>query len=113
MTLANLEEGYAGGARYAPPVSIMPTEPEKSSGTIALPQRSGDSVFVLENVTLSYGRNEVLKGINLKIERGEHVAVIGPSGSGKTTLFRLLSAFLMPTSGNVVSLGRSTRGLRG
>jgi phosphonate transport system ATP-binding protein len=91
----------------------MLTQTENISSTISSPAQTAEAAFVLDSVVLSYGRNEVLKGINLKIARGENVAVIGPSGSGKTTLFRLLSAFLMPTSGNVKSLGLNTRGLRG
>ena len=44
----------------------------------------------LENVHKSFGKNEVLKGINLHIEQGQVVVIIGPSGSGKSTLFKLL-----------------------
>jgi phosphonate transport system ATP-binding protein len=91
----------------------MLTQTENIANIVAPPAQTAEAAFVLDSVVLSYGRNEVLKGINLKIARGEHVAVIGPSGSGKTTLFRLLSGFLMPTSGNLISLGRNTRGLRG
>jgi phosphonate transport system ATP-binding protein len=91
----------------------MLTQSENIRSTGAPPAHPVEPAFVLENVKLSYGRNEVLKGISLEIPQGQHVAVIGPSGSGKTTLFRLLSAFLMPTTGNVISMGQSTRGLRG
>ncbi|KAA0206694.1 ATP-binding cassette domain-containing protein [bacterium] len=78
-----------------------------------VPSPRAGAAFVLDRVSLSYGRHEVLKDISLDIPRGQQVAVIGPSGSGKTTLFRLLSGFLMPTAGRILSLGQDTRGLRG
>ena len=41
----------------------------------------------IKNLTKSFGQNEVLKGIDLSIERGEVVAIIGPSGSGKVLFY--------------------------
>jgi L-cystine transport system ATP-binding protein len=51
-----------------------------------------------------FGDLEVLKGIDLKIEKGKVVVVIGPSGSGKTTFLRCLNVLEMPTKG-IISLG--------
>ncbi|AGT30416.1 ABC transporter [Geobacillus genomosp. 3] len=52
-----------------------------------------------KDVRKSFGKTEVLKGINLEIAEGEKVALIGPSGSGKTTLIRMLMTLEQPTSG--------------
>ena len=50
----------------------------------------------------TFGKNEVLKGINLNIKQGEVVAIIGPSGSGKSTLLRCLNLLEEPTSGQIL-----------
>lgn len=56
----------------------------------------------LENVHKSFGKNEVLKGINLHIEQGQVVVIIGPSGSGKSTVLRTMNDLEEPTSGKVI-----------
>ena len=48
-----------------------------------------------------FGDNEVLKGINFKVDNGEVVCVIGPSGSGKSTLLRCVNLLETPTSGDI------------
>ena len=49
----------------------------------------------------SFGKNEVLKGINEEISKGEKVVIIGPSGSGKSTFLRCLNLLELPTAGTV------------
>ena len=56
----------------------------------------------LENVHKSFGKNEVLKGIDLHIEKGQVVVIIGPSGSGKSTVLRTMNDLEEPTSGKVI-----------
>ncbi len=56
----------------------------------------------LENVRKRFGKNEVLKGIDLHIEKGEVVVIIGPSGSGKSTVLRCMNYLEEPTSGTVI-----------
>nr|MDF9458674.1 amino acid ABC transporter ATP-binding protein [Bacillus pumilus] len=53
----------------------------------------------IEKLTKSFGKNEVLKGIDTTIKEGEVVAVIGPSGSGKSTFLRRINLLEKPTSG--------------
>ncbi|GHU80295.1 ABC transporter ATP-binding protein [Clostridia bacterium] len=65
-----------------------------------------------EDVHLSFGKNEVLRGINLTIERGSKTVIIGPSGGGKSTLLRTVNRFEKPQKGRVIvnghDLGAST-----
>ncbi|MBH5317611.1 amino acid ABC transporter ATP-binding protein [Paenibacillus sp. GSMTC-2017] len=61
----------------------------------------------LSQVKKSYGRNEVLKGIDLTVEKGEVVAILGPSGSGKTTLLRCINYLEKPNEGEITIDGLS------
>jgi polar amino acid transport system ATP-binding protein len=60
-----------------------------------------DVVVQLTELRKSFGTNEVLRGINLEVTRGEVVCIIGPSGSGKSTLLRCVNMLETPTSGTV------------
>lgn len=59
----------------------------------------------VSNLHKSFGKNDVLKGIDEHIEKGEVVVVIGPSGSGKSTFLRCLNLLEEPTSGKIVFEG--------
>lgn len=55
----------------------------------------------IKNLHKSFGELEVLKGINLEVERGKVIVIIGPSGSGKTTFLRCLNLLEIPTTGSI------------
>jgi len=63
-------------------------------------------VIEFRDVHKSFGSLEVLKGINLKIEKGQVVTLIGPSGSGKSTILRCMNLLERPTSGQVLIAGK-------
>jgi len=76
-----------------------------SRGTIKIPppSRCGQEVVRLEGAGLTYDNQRwILKDVNLRIERGEKVALVGHNGLGKTTLLRMLSGILQPSEGKRV-----------
>ena len=56
----------------------------------------------IKNLNKKFGANEVLRDINLTVEKGEVVAIIGPSGSGKSTLLRCMNLLDVPSKGKVI-----------
>lgn len=59
----------------------------------------------IENLHKTFGKNEVLKGIDMTINAGEVVVIIGPSGSGKSTFLRCLNLLETPTDGKIIFEG--------
>jgi polar amino acid transport system ATP-binding protein len=66
---------------------------------------NNEPVISIRNLQKSFGKNDVLRGIDLDVYRGEVVCVIGPSGSGKSTLLRCVNLLEEPTGGDVFILG--------
>jgi ABC-type transporter Mla maintaining outer membrane lipid asymmetry ATPase subunit MlaF len=63
-------------------------------------------VIELENVSLSFGDKQVLRGLDLKIIPGQTTVIVGRSGSGKSVLLKLMMGLITPTSGRVILFGR-------
>ncbi|MBO7557626.1 MAG: ABC transporter ATP-binding protein [Bacteroidaceae bacterium] len=59
-------------------------------------------MITLRNITKSFGTLQVLKGIDLQIEKGEVVSIVGPSGAGKTTLLQIMGTLDTPDTGSVL-----------
>ena len=70
------------------------------------PPRTGDTVISLEGVAKSYEDNFVYDNVDLKLYRGDHVALVGPNGAGKSTLMKLIAGKLQPDTGEI-SLGQN------
>ncbi|NMM64615.1 methionine ABC transporter ATP-binding protein [Clostridium sp. P21] len=66
----------------------------------------------LENVNKSFSHNQVLKNINLRVEKGDIIGIVGHSGAGKSTLLRCLNALETYDSGNVTIMGKELKGLK-
>jgi len=61
-----------------------------------------DEIIKLINVNFSYGSNNVLKNLNLQVNKGEFLGLIGPNGSGKSSILKIILGFLKPQSGEVL-----------
>jgi branched-chain amino acid transport system ATP-binding protein len=64
----------------------------------------------LRDLRKSFGKTEIIRGVDLKVNPGERVAIIGPNGAGKSTLFNLISGRFGPTSGEVILHGQRIDG---
>lgn len=61
-----------------------------------------------QGITKSFGNLQVLKGINLRVDKGEVVAIVGPSGAGKTTLLQIIGTLDTPDGGQLLINGTDT-----
>jgi ATP-binding cassette subfamily F protein 3 len=63
--------------------------------------RSGRDVVTIEQLSKAYGDNVLYRGLNLKVLRGERIAVIGANGAGKTTLLKMIAGEIPPDAGQI------------
>ena len=66
----------------------------------------------LDDLRKSFGSAELIRGLNLKVEKGERHAIIGPNGAGKSTMFNLITGRFPQTSGHVRLHGTDLTGLQ-
>ena len=85
---------------------ILPEGTKKVHFSFPEPPRTGDEVVSLAGVAKSFGENHVYDGVDLKLYRGDHVALTGPNGAGKSTLMKLINGLLEPDVGTV-ALGKN------
>lgn len=115
--LAEFQQAQASAERI---LSLIETVPEitdtlevtEKYGTIRDPKKEnweellGDVEF--KDVTFSYtGKEDVLKKFNLKVKKGQSVAIVGPTGAGKSTIVNLICRFYEPTTGEILIDGRN------
>ncbi len=67
-------------------------------------------MLILDNVSVSYGAIEALRGISMRVEQGEVVTLIGANGAGKTTTLRTITGLLTPSEGTVTFEGDEIHG---
>ncbi|MDR7151454.1 branched-chain amino acid transport system ATP-binding protein [Hydrogenophaga palleronii] len=79
---------------------------ERSAASTA----AGGFALELRDLRKSFGKTEIIRGVNLAVSPGERVAIIGPNGAGKSTLFNLISGRFEPTSGDVLLAGQRING---
>lgn len=104
------QKGFAGFKRF---VDVLETAPDIVEKPDAVPLEDVRGEIEYKNVSFRYNDDEpnVLHNINIKIEAGQHVALVGPSGGGKTTLCSLLPRFYDVTAGSITIDGKDIRDL--
>lgn len=85
---------------------VLPEQSHHMHFRFPEPPRTGDAVISLEGVAKSYEDNFVYDNVDLKLYRGDHVALVGPNGAGKSTLMKLIAGKLKPDAGQI-SLGQN------
>ena len=103
----NIQQGIAAAQRVFE-IMDMPGEPD--SGTHPI-EGVFDSIE-FRGVSFRYGEEWVLKGIDLKVKKGEIIAIVGSSGAGKSTFVNLIPRFYEVTEGSILIDGRDSRDIQ-
>lgn len=104
--IISLTKAIACGNRIE---AVLDIAPKTVSGTGAAEDKNNPYVIEFRDVSLSYGGESALHGINLKIKRGQTVGIIGSTGSGKSSLVNLIPRFYDASSGEVLVDGADVR----
>ncbi|MEX2044637.1 MAG: ATP-binding cassette domain-containing protein, partial [Opitutus sp.] len=64
-------------------------------------------ILEIRNLRVARGRAAILRGVDWRVERGQHWVILGANGSGKTSLLKALTGYLSPTAGGISLLGRT------
>lgn len=107
-SFSNIHNGLAAGERVLELIDEKNLVEDKQNAVVV--NTFKDSI-VFDNVAFSYGDKPILEGVNLKISKGETVALVGPSGGGKSTFVDLIPRFMDVKSGAVLFDGIDLRDL--
>ena len=69
-----------------------------------------EPLLELRGVKAAYGRIEVVRGVDLKVEAGQVVAILGPNGAGKSTILKVVAGLMKPSAGDMFLVGRRVTG---
>ncbi|MCG2618109.1 ABC transporter ATP-binding protein/permease [Terrimonas sp. NA20] len=97
--LSNVQIGQASGERI---LEILDKPVEIEDKPNAIPMKAFKDKIELVDVSFQYGEKQVLKNINLTVDKGRTIALVGPSGVGKSTIADLIPRFYEVTSGEVL-----------
>lgn len=106
---SNIHNGIAAGERV---LQLIDEKNQVADKPNALDIDRFDSKIEFNNVYFAYEENQVLKNINLTINKGETVALVGPSGGGKSTLVDLIPRFMDATQGAICIDGVDVKDLK-
>lgn len=102
--MEQFQRGMTGIERFA---EIMEIEPDITDAEQAVELKDVNGDIEFKHVTFGYGEDSVLTDINLKVEKGQSIALVGPSGGGKTTMCSLIPRFYELDSGDILIDGKS------
>lgn len=108
VAFSSIQRGLASGERI---FKIIDTEPAIKNNPDAKEVSGFSESIEFHHVYFGYEKEPVLKNINLKIKKGETIALVGPSGGGKSTLADLIPRFYDPVQGKVTLDGQDLRGV--
>lgn len=97
-SFSGIHSGIAAGERV---LDLIDTKAEMVNKPGATNLDLFNNALIFKNVAFNYGEKQVLKNINLEIQKGHTVALVGPSGGGKSTLMDLIPRFHDPKSGTI------------
>ena len=94
--------------------ATLTSSPAVSTTQTAMAATSSTAPFALQlkDLRKSFGKSEIIRGINIAVPAGERVGIIGPNGAGKSTLFNLISGRFEPSSGEILLNGQRIDGKR-
>ena len=69
-------------------------------------------VIETKNLTMNWGKSNILNNLNIRLNKGEKLAIVGPSGSGKSTILKILAGLILPTEGELKIFGEKQNYLR-
>jgi ABC-type branched-subunit amino acid transport system ATPase component len=99
----------AGSARaYAADVATTAAGVARRTAALAGAGAGRTAALEVDDLNFSYGRRQVLFGVNLRVGEGEIAALLGANGAGKSTLLRLVAGLDHPSSGSIAVFGRDT-----
>ena len=108
-TLIQLSFNYdtlrSAGSSMKKVFSILDEKPNLSKKGEEFPDNDLEKTVEFDNVSFSYGRENVLHGVSFSINKGDKIAIVGETGAGKSTIAKLILRFYLPTNGSMKYFG--------
>ena len=101
----NYDTLRSAGSSMKKVFSILDEKPNLSKKGEQFPDTSPENAVEFDNVTFSYGRENVLHEVSFSLTKGEKIAIVGETGAGKSTIAKLILRFYLPTGGAMKYFG--------
>ena len=101
----NYDTLRSAGSSMKKVFSILDEKPNLSKKGEEFPDDDLEQTVEFDNVSFSYGRENVLHGVSFSINKGDKIAIVGETGAGKSTIAKLILRFYLPTNGSMKYFG--------